>query len=244
MSQKTDALIIRVNNVGEADRFVTALTRDMGLIRASAKGAKKVKSKNSAATSLLAYSKITLVESHEKYIITEAQPERLFYSFDSDIVSLSLAQYFCELAGVLAPWDEPAETQLRLLLNGLHLLTSRQKDPVLIKAVVELRLLAEAGYMPNLSGCALCGETHGDFYFSPLNGTITCSHCEVPSDQIWLSPATLDAMHFILANPVEKIFGFSLGEDSLKQLSHLTESFLLCQLNRGFKTLDFYHSMA
>ena len=35
MRQTTDALIIRENNnIGEADRFVTALTRDFGVVRA------------------------------------------------------------------------------------------------------------------------------------------------------------------------------------------------------------------
>ena len=40
----TDALIIRENNnIGESDRFVTALTRELGVIRASAKGAQHQK---------------------------------------------------------------------------------------------------------------------------------------------------------------------------------------------------------
>lgn len=39
MKRTTDALIIRENNnIGESDRFVTALTRDLGVIRASARG--------------------------------------------------------------------------------------------------------------------------------------------------------------------------------------------------------------
>ena len=243
MSIKTDALMIRVTKVGEADRFVTALTRDLGLVRASAKGAQKAKSKNNAATSLLAYSKITLIESHEKYVITEAQPERLFYSFGSDISSLALAQYFCEIAGVLCPWDEPAEFSLRLLLNSLHFLTEGQKDPRLLKAVTELRLLAEAGYMPNLTACAACGEDSSPLYFSPVKGTLLCEQCTPPSGDICLAPATLEAMRHILSCPLEKIFQFSVSDDVLAQLAHVTESFLLCQLIRGFKTLDFYHSI-
>lgn len=243
MSFTTDALIIRVTNVGEADRFVTALTRDYGLIRAAAKGSQKVKSKNSTATSLLAYSKISFIESHEKYVITEAQPERLFYSFDSDIASLSLAQYFCEIAGVLCPWDEPAEPQLRLLLNSLHLLFNSEKDPRLIKAITELRLLAEAGYMPDLNGCGFCGIEQATFSFSPIKGVLICENCNPANSDLLLSPSTLDAMKYILSAPLEKLFQFSIGEESIKQLSTCVEKFLLCQLNRGFKTLDFYHSM-
>lgn len=243
MSTKMDALIVRVTKVGEADRFITALTKEHGLIRASAKGSQKVKSKNSAGTSLLAFSHLSLVESHEKYIVTEAQPERLFYSFDSNVYCLSLAQYFCELATALCPWDEEAETQQRLLLNGLHFLTEGKKDHRLLKAIIELRLLAEAGYMPNMSGCSICGQSNGSMAFSPVKGCLFCEQCDRDKQSIVLLPSTLDAMRYILSSPVDRIFQFSVGEEALHQLSHVTESFLLCQLNRGFKTLDFYHSI-
>lgn len=57
----TDALIIRENNnIGESDRFVTALTRELGVIRASAKGARNIKNRNLAATQLLSYSRLSL----------------------------------------------------------------------------------------------------------------------------------------------------------------------------------------
>lgn len=57
MPLTTQALIIRENNnIGEADRFVTALTRDLGVVRASARGAQRMKSRNASATQLLSYS--------------------------------------------------------------------------------------------------------------------------------------------------------------------------------------------
>ena len=47
----TDALVIKEMSVGESDRLVTLFTRDYGLIRAFAAGAKSVRSKKGAATS-------------------------------------------------------------------------------------------------------------------------------------------------------------------------------------------------
>ena len=41
----TDALIISEMNVGESDRLVTLLTREYGVIKAFAAGAKNIKSK-------------------------------------------------------------------------------------------------------------------------------------------------------------------------------------------------------
>ena len=80
MRQTTDALIIRENNnIGEADRFVTALTRDFGVVRASARGARNIKSRNASATQLLSYSRLTLYRGREKYIIDDVEPIRIFF---------------------------------------------------------------------------------------------------------------------------------------------------------------------
>lgn len=145
----TDALIIRENNnIGESDRFVTALTKELGAVHASARGAQTLKGRGSAATRLLSYSRLTLREgrSRDKYIIEDARPLRVFFDIHGDIACLSLAQYFCELAGVLAPREEPAEEHLRLLLNALHFLAENRRDIRQIKAVVELRMLTLSGY--------------------------------------------------------------------------------------------------
>ena len=79
MPLTTQALIIRENNnIGEADRFVTALTRDLGVVRASARGAQRMKSRNASATQLLSYSRLSLIKGREKYIIESAAPLRVF----------------------------------------------------------------------------------------------------------------------------------------------------------------------
>ena len=81
MRLTTDALIIRENNnIGESDRFVTALTRELGAVHASARGARTLKNRGSVATRLLSYSRLTLREgrSRDKYIIEDARPLRPF----------------------------------------------------------------------------------------------------------------------------------------------------------------------
>ena len=253
MSLITEALIIRENNnIGEADRFVTALTRELGVIRASARGAQRMKSRNASATQLLSYSRLGLVKGREKYIIESAAPLRVFFELRSDIGLTALAQYFCELAGVLAPREEPAEDFLRLMLNALHLLGAdpgKRPPSLQIKAVTELRLMAMAGYMPDLSGCSACGAGQAEpapLYFQPQEGVLICPECRRlhSSREIPLSPGLLAALRHIVYAPLERCFSFTLKEESLRALSVITETFLLAQLNRGFNTLDFYHSLS
>ena len=247
MRLTTDALIIRENNnIGESDRFVTALTRDLGVIRASARCARQLKNRSGAATKLLTYSRLTLFRGRDKYIIDEAEPLQLFFELHSDIERLALAQYFCELAGVLAPREEAAEPCLRLLLNALHYLCTGGRDSRLIKAVVELKLLAFAGYMPNLTACASCGAADAaGFWLLPRDGILQCTACRRNAfdGALPVSVTVLAAMRHILYGPFEKCYSFTLPEDGLTGLAQVSEAFLLAQLGRGFNSLDFYHTL-
>lgn len=259
MRLTTDALIIRENNnIGEADRFVTALTRELGIVRASAKGARSIKSRNASATQLLSYSRLTLYKGREKYIIDDAEPVRVFFELRSDIEKLSLAQYFCELAAVLAPREEPAEDCLRLFLNALHFLGADERHPDQIKAVVELRLLAHAGFMPDLTACSACGCYESeDMWLLPSAGTLCCGECmlrDLPGSArelhgsrtagaIRLSTSVLAAMRHILYSEFSKCFSFALPEEGFASLAAACETFLLAQVQRSFNTLTFYHSL-
>lgn len=243
MKLTTDALIVRENNkIGEADRFVTALTRDNGIIRASVRGARNLKNRNSAATQLLCYSRLTLYRGREKYIVDDAEPLKVFFELRDQLDKLALAQYFCELATVLAPREESAEEPLRLLLNALHYLSEETRPLPLVKAVTELRLLCQAGYTPAVATCSGCQAPNGT-WFSPSQGVLLCDNCRGSAPAIPLSATVLAAMRHIVYAPFDRCFAFSLPAEDAQALCQVTEQFLLAQLGRGFNTLEFYHSL-
>lgn len=243
MKVTTDALIVRENNnIGESDRFVTALTRECGVVRASVRGARNLKSRSSSATQLLCHARLTLYKGREKYIVDDAEPLNVFFKVREQLDKLALAQYFCELATALAPQEEPAEEALRLLLNALHYLSEDARPLPLLKAVVELRLLCQAGYMPAVAACAGCNAEQGA-WFSPLQGVLLCDNCHGTIAAVPLSPTVLAALRHIVYAPFERCFAFSLPEEESAALCDVSERFLLAQLGRGFNTLDFYHSV-
>lgn len=256
--QTVTALIIRENNhIGEADRFVTALTDRLGVVRASARSAQKIKSRRAAATRLLSLSKLSLVKGRSQYIVDEAQPLHVFFELRSDITALALAQYFCELAGVMVPPEEPAGEALALLCRALRHLERADRPLPLVKAVTELRLLTLGGFMPALTGCARCGNSAAAGYvFSPQEGRLLCQNCAVAlapdrvtsgrpegPQSLPVTPGVLQALRHITGCPPEKCFSFSLGEENGRTLAALSETYLLTQLSRGFRTLTFYHSL-
>ena len=246
MKFTTDGLIIAVTKVGENDRAITALTRDNGLVRAFVHGALKPNGKNSAATALLCYSHLTFSKQKETYHVLESEVIDVFFGLRSDIEKLSLAQYFCELAKVMIPDGEESEIFLRLILNSLHFLATDKLDKYSVKAITELRIMTECGFMPDLIGCRSCGkDTVLPLYLDLKGGDMLCKECKagVTGDFAELSPTAFTAMRHIAYSELQKLYSFSLPDEQAKYLSAVTERYLSAQTGHKFKTLEFFHSL-
>ncbi|MCH4238818.1 MAG: DNA repair protein RecO [Oscillospiraceae bacterium] len=247
MQIQTEGIVIRVTNAGESDRLVTVLTRDRGVVHAFARRSRAAKSRLVSATQLFCYSRIQLFCGKEKYMIDDAQPLRVFFELRQDIGRLALAQYFCELAGVLAPREneENSTDFLRLLLSAFGRLCKGDRPLPVIKAAGEMRMLSFAGYMPDLIGCEQCRKYEDAvMYFYPVRGNLLCGDCMRAQRQnggIPLHKGALTALRHTIYADLPKLFSFTLGGDGQKELAHASEAYLLAQVDRGFKTLDFYH---
>ncbi len=243
MQIKTQGLIIKEQTIGESDRLVTVLTRDNGVLRAFARRAKNLKDSKSAATQLLCYSRLSVFKGRDKYIIDDAEPIEVFFGLRRDIGALSLAQYFCELAYLLVPEETDSEEYLRLVLNSLHFLAKGTRPKRLLQSLTELRMLAIAGYMPDLVACADCAAYESDvMYFLPDSGVLRCKDCFADTGEpyVALPPGVLTAMRHIVFSDFEKLYAFSLPEPALRLLNAATESYVVRTLHTMPKTLEFY----
>ena len=59
-----------------------------------------------------------------------------------------------------------------------------------------------------------------------------------------LGPGALKAARFVIDCDLKKIFSFKLGGESLAELGRAAEGYLLTQLDRSFRTLDFYKGLS
>ena len=244
MQFQTDGLVIREMTIGESDRLIWILTRERGVVRAFARRAKNYQSSLHAATQLLCYSHFKISEGKDKFMVNEARPIEVFFGLREDLTRLSLAQYFCELAGVVAVDGLDAAEILRLVLNALHFLTKNTRPPLLLKGAVELRMLSTAGFMPDLVACSHCGAyEHPAMVFYPQEGTLLCGECMPPAGGVPVPPGVLTAMRHVVYSDFEKIFSFTLGEASQQQFALAAERYVRATLPQKLPALDFYRSL-
>ncbi len=252
MQIKTRGLALKHRNIGENDRIVTYLTGDLGVIEACARGVKSVRSQLSGPTQLLSYAELCLFKGKQPYyILDSAGTINSFYSLRLDVAKLALAGYFAELTCCISPGLENAPDFLRLLLNTLHLLQEEKFSLPLLKSIFELRALSVGGFMPNLVGCAVCGEYEKPgMVFFPLEGILVCGECFPASPynredvlRHALPAPVLAAMRRIVFSELDRLFSFRLSGASLEQLSRITEGYVLLHTEGKFKSLDCYRQL-
>ena len=242
----TDGLVIKQRTMDTDDSLLTILTKDLGVVYAYAKGAKRMKSSLLSSTELLCYSHFVLFKNRERYSVNNADLNQVFFGVREDITKLSLATYFAQLSGIVLPVEEPEEEALRLFLNCLHLLEKDKLPQTQLKAIFELRLMTLCGFMPDLVGCAGCGTYEAvEMYFVPQSGEILCGNCKgrAATPVFPLSRSILQAMRHIIYSDFSKLFAFALAPESLEQLSLASERFVKAQVDTPLPTLDFYQSL-
>ena len=245
MYRKTQALVLRETEYSDSDKILTVLTRDNGKMTLRARGVRRKQSPLKSACQLLAYGEFTIFEYRNMATINEAEPIELFPELRGDIELLSLASYFAQAAEVASQEDSPNSELLSLTLNSLYALGKLKKPQLLVKSVFELRLACLAGYMTDLSGCAVCGREDAD-RFDLSAGCLECADHrsgESTGLRMPVPPGVLGAMRYIVSCGSKRLFSFSLPQEALERLSGVTEGYLMTQMERSFYTLDFYKSL-
>ena len=235
----TKGIVLRETRYKEADKILTVLTAEGGKCTVKARGCRRKGSALAASAQLLAYSDMTLFEYRDYYTLNEGSTIALFRHVREDLEKLALGSYFAEVAEAVAEEGQPEPELLSLLLNSLYALDVLNKPLPLVKAAFELRLLCTAGYAPLADACAVCGV-------SDPEGALHCAACrEEVGDGISmpLSLGAVAALRYIVYGDPKRLFSFQTDGESLRLLGDAAEAFLLTQLERGFKTLDFYKQL-
>ena len=150
---------LRSKPSGEADRMMTILTKEAGLIRVIAPSARKQKSSLSGRSSLFVVNELLIARGKSMDKITQADSIESFPKLALDIRKLTASQYLAELALQQAQSDQSQEGLFYLLLEHLHRLQAAAPDEILARLTHAIyQLLAIAGVAPQMYRCCLSGE--------------------------------------------------------------------------------------
>jgi|SRR5579885_1625696 len=127
---RTEAIVIKRRNSGEADRILTVFTKEYGKLVVKATGIRKVASRRSPHVELLNYSVLTLYKGKGFPVLTEAQTIEHFSSLKNDLQRIGYAYHLCELIDGLCPENQENRQVFTLLKETLYELSRQEIDPI------------------------------------------------------------------------------------------------------------------
>ena len=246
----TEGAVLSVRDVGDNDRYITILSPEMGLVDISVKGAKKLSSKSNSSTQLFACAKYCFNERSGRYYLNSCEPVKTFYGLRLDMQRLSLASYMAEIISYTVTSGQSAKDVYRLFMNSLYLLSEKGADCAFVKFVFEMRIAADLGMMPNLLGCDECYRSDVTLCFLIRQGIFLCDeHMQsrvVYHDKynVDVTSGMFEAIRFACLSDMSRIFSFRVSGEALEKLGYISELYAQVHLDRHFRTLDFYNSIA
>ncbi len=238
---KTQGIVLKYTNLGEADKILTILTRNKGKVRAVAKGCRKPKSSLLASSEMFAFSEFVFYKGASLYHISQAETRETFYNLRNDLLKLSYAVFFVELADTVLQEEMVSERLFLLLAKALYYLAEGEHPIGLIHVAYQLKLMDISGYRPNLHHCVNCGETESQsFKFDIEQGGLLCENCEkIGKNIVRISPGSIEAMRILLNTEISRLNTLKIDNTIFNEIDKLVKRFVAVHLDKQFKSLDF-----
>ncbi len=247
---KTEGIVLKYTDLGEADKILTILTRNNGKIKGIAKGCRKPKSSLLSSSEMFVFSEYVLYKGKNFYHITQAVTRETFYNIRKDLLTFSYAAYFAELADAVSDEGIPSEKLFLLLARTLYYLSEGKMPMGLLSLGYQLKLMDISGYRPNLLKCGLCGKTGKEYTrFSIESGSVICGDCS--SEEAFqngggmykISRGTSEAINFLLNMEISRLNTKKIDNTIFNEIERINRAFIENHLDRKFKSLDFLDSI-
>jgi len=158
---KATGINLKTQAFGEADRLVTILTREFGLIRAIAPGARKHKSSLGGRSGMFVVNELLIAQGRSLDKITQAETIKTYPGLGKDLAKLAASQYLAEIVLCQALSEQPQEELYELINEHLGRLeaipTTKVKSIFAHLAHAVFHLLANSGLTPQVQVCCLTG---------------------------------------------------------------------------------------
>jgi DNA repair protein RecO (recombination protein O) len=236
---KTEAMVLKHMNLGEADKILTLYTPNLGKFSAIAKGVRRPKSKMGGHLELLTHCSLMLARGQNLDIITQSETISSFLPLRDDLWRTSLALYAAELVAQFTAERVENYPIYKLLIDTLHRLCKTDNGDLTLR-YFELNLLTYLGYKPELQQCLDCKspmEPAANF-FSASGGGVLCPACrekEPLSQPISLNG--LKVMRFLQESDYPKASRVRINRDLSRELDSLMRDYIRYILEREVKSV-------
>ena len=246
---KTEGIVLRSMDLGEADRVLTVLTPRLGKLRVIAKGIRRTRSRLGGGLEPFSDVHLVLAIGRTFDVVTQVALEDPHLGLRNDLHSTASAWYLVELVDRFCEGSADSHDAFVLLAQGLAALDA--PDGAVSREVVarwyELHLLDAMGFRPELTRCLECGADIGPEAntFSPVAGGVVgpeCAHAALGGRPI--TPEGLKVMRHLQRSSLTAILRLRLASGVQREVERLLHATVSAVLERELRTRDFLAEVA
>jgi len=240
-SFRVNAIVLKHQDYGEADRILTIYSREQGKLRALAKGVRKVHSRKGGHLEPFTLVSLQLAHGRNWPIVSQAEAQNIYDNLKKDLETIGYASYALELVDRFTFEEEENPSIFNLLKNTLTRLN--RGDPIhLVIRYYEIRLLDLLGFRPELNICVVTGEEikPEDQYFSAaLGGIVSPASGKALSGAVPVSVRALKYLRHFQRSSYREASRAIISPEIQQEMEILMQYYLTYLLERGLNTPAF-----
>ncbi len=234
----TQAITLKTHAVGEYDKLLVLFSRELGLRRVMAKGARRPRSKLGGRSEPLCHNLWELAHGRRMDVVAHCETRNGFRGLRTDFDRLMAAMYVAEATGAFIDELQPYPEVFDALAAILGILETT--DAIELTVLwFELRLLDLLGYRPEFDSCVHCEAELGSACgFHPDLGGGLCDACSPMLRAMRLMPGTLSVIRLLqrLESPPDG--GMSVTPGLLANARAAMRDAIACRTEIRLKTVD------
>jgi DNA repair protein RecO (recombination protein O) len=245
---KTEAIVLRTMDLGEADRVLTVLTPRLGKLKVIAKGVRRPRSRIGGGLQPFSDVQLVLAVGRTFDVVTSSSLEDPHLGLRNDLHSTAAAWYVVELADRFCEGAADSHDAFRLLAQALSALDAgTEVSREVVARWFELALLDAMGFRPELTQCLECGaaiEPEGNAY-SPAGGGLLCPQCvHAVHGARPVSVDALKVMRHLQRSPLAGVLRLALARPLHREVERLLHATVSAVLERELRSRDFLEEVA
>lgn len=246
--RQSEAIVIGGHSLAEADRIIPLFTRDLGIVRAVAQGARRIRSRFGGSLELFTHGHLVYFERPNRTLhsINEFSVLNAFSALREDLDRLAHAACAAELVAASSEEGDPNPDLFAALLRTLELLHGGARADLVLRAF-EVKLLKLQGYLPELYACLGCRRPIGEgagAWLRAHQGGLICAECGrgLPPGAA-LSPPAVAFLRAAARLDVGTASSAQLPDGTAEELARALRQYLPHVLGRALRSAAFLEQL-
>lgn len=241
--QKTEAIVLKNQDIRETSLLVTLFTKNFGKIQGIIKGIRGNRGRINNSLQPFTYNSIVFYERKKGnlHTISQCDLKNFFCSLRKDLRKMAYAHYLSELIQNFLQLHDKNVDIFNLFLNSLIFLDREKIDIEILTRIFELQLLSFSGFKPKIDCCLKCSnKVMEEAFFSFNEGGLLCRKCALNIKNA--TTITHDALFFIhlLENKrLSELLHLKITPSIKKELALILHQFMQVHIEKECRSLKF-----